>query len=127
MKLVVKVDTKRVSAAFAKFPQAMSRELRVAMKKEMSGVQRYARRNHRFITRSSMLARSVQTKVSTTGLFGEVYLDTGLAVYGPRIHRGWGTWRADKFLTMAFKKFKPSITANLTRAVHDAIRKVGLT
>ena len=123
MELKVEVDTSKVIAAFLKAPKVMARTVRVAMKEVLTDVQIEAQQYHRYKTKSTMLEKSVKVDVSPSGLFGKVFLDRAIAIYGPRIHRGWGTWEADRFITSAFRRNKPNIVDGIKRAIARGIER----
>jgi hypothetical protein len=125
MRLRIKVDTRAVLKSFLKFPNEVSREVRTEMKTQMVGVQREARSHHRFVTRSGQAERSISTDVSHSGFSGRVFLDTGIAAYGPALHEGHGSWRPDRFLNAAMEKRKAMILKGLRGAVERAIKKAG--
>jgi len=125
--LRAKIDARAVSNALARSPRIFLRELTIGAKQGLTVIQEDARRNHRFITRSGNLERSVQ--VDNPILFqkiGRVFLDIGIALYGSRIHRGFGTWRMDLFLFEAAKKKTAEVINLINRAIGKAIIKAGL-
>ena len=125
MKIKVDIDVAGVLQAVGKIPRALSREVKPEMKIQLRDVQKQARRNHRFDTRSGAAERSIQTEISRSGFSGKVYLDLGIAAYARRLHKGWGTWRPDRFLNKAGKRLKPKIMTALQDAVKRGIRKAG--
>lgn len=128
MKLTVEVDAAKLLRAFQRSPEAISRELRVEMKQQMSSVAEEARTHHRFISRrgGAGLEGAVSSKASLSGLVGKVFIDTARAIYGPRIHRGWGSWSADRFVFRAFRKKSAEVIRELEFAILRGFRKVGL-
>jgi hypothetical protein len=130
MSLVVKVDTRKLTAALLKAPGVVKSSLRKSMGTAMSGVSIYAKRNHRFTSRSGNLARSIKSKVSKTGLEGEVYLQSGIAPYGEPVHEGWrrgrARWRPDKFLDESLRVNKQEVINTLKIGYNDALAKAGL-
>jgi hypothetical protein len=125
-KISVNVNADKLIMAFNRAPMEVAKTIRVEMKKQLQEVQNEARLNHRFITRTGMLERSIDKTVDESGLIGIVYLNLALAPYARRIHQGWGTWNADQFLYIAFSKKIEQIKEALDRAVDRAFKKVGL-
>lgn len=126
MKLRLRVSGHRkVLKAFLKFPKQFSKEVRTEMKHQMVGVQKEARAHHRFTTRGGFAERSISTKVSRSGFSGEVFLDKGIAIYGPSLHEGHGSWKPDRFLDAALERRQNEIRDGLDLAVNRAIKKAG--
>lgn len=109
MQLKIDIDTKRVLAALLKAPEIFTREIRVEMKKEMTAIQRDARANHRYTSRSGNLDRSIDTEVSGSGFSGRVFLNERVAKYGKYVHSGTGIYgprrRMIKPVSKKFLKF----------------------
>ena len=125
MGLKISIDITGLSAAFEKAPEILERELAKGMKKGLTIIQRAARKKHRFMTLSGDLEKSVQTLTKNVLKEGAVILDRGIAVYGGRIHRGFGTWKADPFLTRAAKRKEPEVVNEINKAVAIGIFKAG--
>lgn len=64
------------------------RRLRLAVKEASTLVQEAAQDNHRYTSHSGELEKSVMMRTLANGLTGEVYLETGIANYGPFVHEG---------------------------------------
>jgi hypothetical protein len=119
----------KLLAAFLKMPRETAKNLRVALKEGLTLVQRQARRVHGYTSRTGMLARSVMIDVARSGYEGRVYLDKGLAYYGPYIHEGWDTYKGhkvngrapDKFLHEAFEDKYDDVMAKINEAVDLSI------
>jgi len=132
----INFKSKGLLASFVKMPQVVSKELRKELKTQLVDVQRKARREHRFTTRSGDLERSVDNPdVSKSGLSGEISLNTNIAPYARRIHEGGKnkldslgrrmTNKADPFLHDAFEAKQKDIEGGLQDAIGRAIRKAG--
>lgn len=150
--LKVSIDSKAFEKAIKKAPETMRRAIRAGMLEEMTEVQLDAKRTHRFTSRSHNLERSVLVKVSQDGLKGQVYLETGIAKYGPIVHEGRKKIRAprnkvlafnmpgqglifrkevkavkpDRFLFKAFNRRSKRIVIGLKKAIERGIRRSGL-
>ena len=124
MKLTV--NASGVLGAFKRSPGVFEREIRIAVKEWLTEVQVEARQVHKFVTRSGGLERSVQVDYSPKISGSKVYLELGIARYGPYIHEGFKSWKADRFLTEAAERKKPELTEKISEAIGRAIRKVGL-
>lgn len=66
--------------------EIFGRMLRLAIKESTALVWEYATDHHRFTPRTGNLERAVQMEIG--GAVGTVYLDEGIAPYGPAIHNG---------------------------------------
>jgi hypothetical protein len=76
-----------VSAAFAAAPQLILREVARAAKEGLTDMQRDARQEHSFTSRSSNLNRAV--KVDFNNFEGRgLFIDSGVAPYGLFVHDG---------------------------------------
>lgn len=138
MKLKVDIsrDKDALLAALIRAPEAMTKHIRVAMKEGMLDITEQARKAHRFTTRSGMLERSMQTKVTRSGFTGEAYLDLGIAPYARRIHEGGGgkrdrlgrrmTNKPDKFLHQAAEAKETQVRDRLNEGIRDGLREAGL-
>lgn len=131
-KLSIQVDSVRFQTALRKSPSSMLSALRKAIKTGATMIQLEAAIVHRYMSRSGMLGRSVRTKAKGAG--AEVYLDTGIAKYGPFIHEGWKrpknksgwSWKPDKFLDAALKKKEDDVETEISKAIDVALTSVGL-
>jgi hypothetical protein len=94
----IKIDIKnltQLSAAFARAPGAVRRQLRLALSIALRNVQTRARRDHKFRSRSGNLERSIRTKITSDWPpEGRIYLDPagtmtdGGEAYGTFQHEG---------------------------------------
>lgn len=135
--ITVTVDTSKLVAAFARFPGEARRSMRVAIGKATEIIAKDARANHRFnhpphmtsygrrYTPSGNLERSIRSEVLSP-FSGRAYLDTGIAVYGPRIHRGFGSWSPDPFLEDSGDRNADRVREELHAGINAAIRRAGL-
>lgn len=89
----------QIKRAFQNSPDAVKKQMRIALKLSMCKVQERARDKHRFKTHSGNLKRSISTKVvSEWPVEGEVYLDPSTTMitegkwkgfsYGFFVHQG---------------------------------------
>jgi len=132
MKIHIEADG--VINALRRAPSKFLGELRKALKTSATMVQVYARSidGHRYTSRGGSLARSVQVKTGTTS--ATVYLDTGIAKYGPFIHQGWKrpksktewSWAPDPFLNNALDANESKIKREIAVAIARGIVKAGL-
>jgi hypothetical protein len=89
MGLTINVNTKGVTDALGKVPAVLVSEINRAVKESYVSIQRDARKNHNFKTRSSNLIKSVSIDFKSIREPSRgVYLDTGKAKYGPMVHEG---------------------------------------
>lgn len=119
-------NVEEVVGAFLKFPDEISNYVRPAMKEAMVLIATRASTTHRYTTRSAMLDRSIQTDVDQSGFTGRVFLDTGVATYGPYIHEGFKSWPPDRFLDEAAVFYQEDVASLLEDAVDAALTSVGL-
>lgn len=125
MQLTIKVDSKEFERALKEAPVLLERNLRIGLKEVNTLITRQARSSHRFKTRSGNLERSVQSEVKN--LTSEIYLEPGIAVYGRRIHEGYGKWNPDQFLYRAAETKEQEATKILDEAIGRALNRAGLT
>ena len=107
-----------------KLAEIMPRQIAIAAKEWLTSVQTEARLVHRFTTRTGALERSIQTKVTERAEDGKVYLETGIARYGPYIHNGFKSWKPDMFLTDAAERKRKELPGMISRAIANSIRRV---
>lgn len=124
--LKAKIDNKSALNALERYPDILSKETRLALKKTLTTIQREARKQHRFNTQSGNLERSVSIEVDRSGFFGRIFIDMGIAVYGRRIHEGFKSWTADKFIYKAAERKAKDFIKNISTAIGRAINKSGL-
>jgi hypothetical protein len=129
--LSVTVDLSRYRDFAERLPVAVERAAVRGIKRQLAAIQRRARREHRFMSTSGkrptgryyrnthMLEKSVEMTTDEHG--GMVYLDTGIAAYGPYVHEGQRSWAPDQFIYGAFDKqlpeIQPAVEAEITRAM----------
>lgn len=121
----LEIDTTDFTQAFKKFDRLEPQLANKALEKGLELVEEEARSRHRYTRRSGTLARSVQSMASAG--IGKVYLDRGMAAYGPSIHEGFGTWTADRFLYEAVDRKDDEVYRLIERAINEAITKAGLS
>jgi len=123
----VEIETKglkQLIAAYLIAPEKTRQELRRGMGEATALVQRGARSSHRFMAQSGNLERSVSTDISSDGLKGEIFVDRGQAIYGRRIHEGWGTWQPDRFIDQSMERNDAEIHQILFNAISRANARV---
>ena len=104
-------NAEQIKALLKEMPEVAMQACSGEMEKIGRDVVERAQDDHRFNTRSGDLERSMKSKVidGTAGgsksIALEVLADMGVAKYARRIHYGWGTWTADRFLENAFWRF----------------------
>jgi hypothetical protein len=84
----IDIDSRKLTEAFRRIPNVAAQNMRIAMRNGLSEVRSEARSNHDYTSRSGKLSRSIKTRVDRLGLAGAVYLNTGVAPYGPYQHEG---------------------------------------
>jgi HK97 gp10 family phage protein len=154
--LKVKFDSTKLLAALAKCPQEVTKALRTNMKQAMRDLAYTASKsdNHKYKSKSGMLSRSITYSVSSDGLKGKVFLDTGTAPYsvwqheGTRDHKvnpktakslywvkGGGKQfskghvvsgiKPDRFLPRALNKMRAEIVEKMSDGYHKALKAAG--
>jgi len=126
-------------AALAKAPEAVNKAVRVQMKAELDAIDREARSNHNYTTRSGALEKSIDSEVSNDGLTASIWVSKtkSNAPYAWRIHEGFvgkydilGRYfkgpQPDQFLYKAAEKRKQELMDNMQAAVHRALTEAGL-
>jgi hypothetical protein len=89
----IKVDAERLLAAFEAAPEAIRREMKLAMEIGTRDIAARAKKEHRFVSRSGDLERSIENGlVSTAPLVGEVRAGNSAAHYARYIHDGTGLY-----------------------------------
>jgi hypothetical protein len=88
MELYLKVDSVKLQKALETAAKDIIPELRIAMKSACRSVTSLARRDHKYTRKSGQLDRSIRYQVDQTGLYGEIFLDEGIAAYGKYQHDG---------------------------------------
>lgn len=111
----------KVVGMFLRFPDEVARFVRPAMGEAMANVATRAALTHRYITRSGMLDRSIQSEVDATGFVGRVYLEPGIAAYGQYIHEGFKSWAPDRFLNESLQANTDDIVEKIQDAVNAAV------
>jgi hypothetical protein len=126
----VSIDVSEVMKAFELLPQEAEREILISAKEWLTSVQRVARMLHRYITHTSHLEKSVQVAIGKTlDEGGKVYLDTGIAHYGPYVHEGHhldgphGGWKPDQFLNKAAIQEESNLIPMLNKGLDRAVEK----
>jgi hypothetical protein len=116
------------------FPPAVERAVFRQARQSLGDVRNQARRIHRFMATSGRrptgryykntgrLERSVQVEMSDSG--GRVYLDTGIADYGPYVHEGQRSWAPDQFIYESMYAWKDQIFVDIGNAVAQAISEL---
>jgi len=80
--------------AFCKAPMSVAKTLRTNLNVAMLDVERQARRNHRFHSKSGQANRSIMHEVTSDGLEGRAYINDGVAKYTKYQHEGTGLYGA---------------------------------
>jgi len=135
MNPVITIDIKAFDKFFTGAPEKMESSALRAIGQQLVIIQKTAKKEHRYMSTSGRrptgryyrnthnLERSVVTELDKKAKVGMVYLDTGIAKYGPFIHQGFKSWRPDQFLYAAFDKqlsqIQPAINTALSQAVFD--------
>lgn len=73
---------------FRQMPDKVKTAMQIAAAMSLRDIQRTAQHNHRFISRTGNLERSVATEVYNDTISGRVYLDDTKVAYGPFVHTG---------------------------------------
>lgn len=96
MQLKININATELIAAFGKAPLVVASTLRKEMGTILNKVARDARKGHKFITRSGMAERSIQSEISPSGLIGKVFLNNSVAYYSKYLHEGTGIYGEKK-------------------------------
>lgn len=78
--------------ALRKFPRELGSALRPAVKAGLRDIQVDATQDHVYTSRSGNADRSIAVEIAPNNLGGKVFLDTGIAPYGPILHEGSGVY-----------------------------------
>lgn len=92
MQLQVNINQDKALLALRKFPQALGAALRPAVKAGLRDIQVDATQDHVYTSRSGNTDRSIKVEIAPNNLGGKVFLDTGIAPYGPILHEGSGLY-----------------------------------
>jgi hypothetical protein len=122
--LKIKIDDTKIKLMLRNMPEELNSALRKTMKQSCADIQEDARRYHRYQTHTGQLENSVRTKVSQSGLTGQVYLDSDIAYYGKYVVHRHGTWDGDPFLENAARNLEDTVKENFARAIKDTIHKL---
>ena len=121
----LEIDVDDFVAAFKKFDRIEPALANKALENGLELIEDEARSRHRYTRRSGRLASSVRSMASAG--IGKVYLDRGMAAYGPFIHEGFGSWAADQFVYEAVDRRQDEVYRLIERAINEAITKSGLS
>lgn len=149
MKIIAKVNQGDLTSRLGLTSSALQSQLMSAMKESTDMVQEYARKNHRFITRTGDAERSIDAKVTTMqggalGIVGTTRLltiglhegmkahtiqpkhklalrwaDGGKFIFSKRVRHPG--WKADPFIYNAAEAKKSDIISRFDEAVKKAI------
>jgi hypothetical protein len=114
------VDIKKYGVDINNLDEKVTSALRKELKQQLSELNVYARKNHRFRAHTGMLEKSITTEMDGNGLVGEVGLDDSIAYYGKYVHEGHHSWAPDRFLNDALDKRAPYIEEGVKRAIEEA-------
>lgn len=141
--------------AFERSPEVFTKHVKLALNQNLRDIQVEAKQIHRFIARTGMLEKAIQTKDADQNLSGSVYLDTNIAKYANFVHGGtkrhlitptnrtslrWATGggfkfakkvmhpgtKSDEFIYQALENKQASIQQRYSDAVNKARIEVGL-
>lgn len=119
----ISVDATQALIGLKSISKYITEEVNKALDILMPKIQEYARAQHRFITRTGRLERSITQDVKD--LIGDLYINDLVAPYGKYVHEGHGTWAPDQFIYDAINAFDKIIQQTLEQAVDRAIVKAG--
>jgi hypothetical protein len=140
MGMTIKIEgLDRYIACLAKAPDSIKREMRITMKEGLQAIDREARNNHWYRSRSGNLERSNDIAVSNDGLTGTVTLSKtkAKAPYAWRIHEGFvgqtdslgrifSGPKPDQFLYHAAERRENKLKQNMEYAVERGLVRAGL-
>ncbi|MGM9571729.1 MAG: HK97 gp10 family phage protein [bacterium] len=92
MQISCNIDGKAFLKAMGKIPDRMQQELRDVLKTAAQIIQAEATENHNYKDKSGQLTKSIQFTVNPYDWTAQVYLDEGIAHYGPYQHEGTGRY-----------------------------------
>lgn len=105
-----------------KLNRILSEELNKCSKELGKYLSDYAKKNHRFDTKSGKLVSSIKYKGTLqTGL--EIYLDLSIADYGEYIVKGQKTWKSDNFIEQTLIDNESYIIQKIKTAIDIAITR----
>jgi hypothetical protein len=116
--LSAEVDTSDLDRVLSAIPPAVQTSVRQEIIKQTTLVQQEARRRHRYTSRTGRLNQSVKTSIDTSGMSGEVFIESD---YGLFIVEGHGSWEADPFLDEAALSREQEIVDNIERTIESAV------
>lgn len=89
----IKIDAERLLKAFRAAPAAIRSEMKQAMQTGIRDILKRARQEHRFVSQSGALERSMEGGiVAENPLTGEITAGGGKAIYARFIHEGTGLY-----------------------------------
>jgi hypothetical protein len=130
----LEIDLTKWERVMDSFPSTVERHVLRQARQSLADVRNTARKIHRFRATSGRrptgryykntgrLERSVQVEMFDSG--GRVYLDTGIADYGPYVHEGQRSWAPDQFIYESMFAWKEQIIADIGNAVAEAISEL---
>jgi HK97 gp10 family phage protein len=90
MELKIDFDAQTLLAAAEKAPKETAQEVRRALLESCRVVQRTARRQHSFKSRTGALERAIEYRVERMSLEGVIWIRPDVAPYGGYVHNGTG-------------------------------------
>lgn len=124
----IKVDQKQLRSlitAFQRFPDETRKAMRVGLATAAGVVEREARLNHRYKTRSGNLERNTTSELFRgKQLASRVFVNDERAEYGKYIHGGFKTWSPDKFLFKALRNKEEEVFRIIDRAMGKAVERL---
>jgi hypothetical protein len=99
-------------------PDYAEASLMEVMRSGIKKMESYAKRNHRFRSRTGALISSISSEIY--GLSGRVYIDDFIAPYGVYVHEGQRSWAPDQFIYKAVS----ALQSSLKSALHKEFYKV---
>jgi len=116
MGVEVEIKMEGFLKALKDYPTDMSKNLRIASKREASRVELDAKKTHRFTTRTGRLVKSIKgygdSKVGGRTFVSLILHDEGHQLgtkYGKYVHNGQRSWGADKFIEKSMERNKGKI------------------
>lgn len=117
------IDATQVIANLKNVSKYITEEVNKALEVLLPKIQAYARKNHRFRTRTGKLESSIMQDVRN--IIGDIYINEAIAPYGKYVHEGHGKWAPDKFIYDAVNVFSIEIKRELEQAVNRATLRAG--
>jgi hypothetical protein len=102
-------------------PDYAEASLMEVMRSGLTKMESYAKRHHRFKSRTGALISSISSEIY--GLSGRLYIDDFIAPYGVFVHEGQRSWAPDQFIYEAASALSSDLRRNLIASYNKAEKK----